>query len=103
MTDIQIIRNPQETELREKGVETWPIWEKSISTFPWTYADTETCYFLEGEVVIRPINADPVRVGKGDLVVFPAGLTCSWEILKPVRKHFSFEIDKSNSARTVMA
>ena len=93
MSEIEIIHNPEKTYLSDKGIDNWPIWEKPESSFPWTYEDTETCYFLEGEVIVRPINGEPVAVGKGDLVVFPAGLTCSWEIIKPVRKHFCFEIN----------
>ncbi|WP_457634434.1 cupin domain-containing protein, partial [Oceanithermus desulfurans] len=28
------------------GVFGWPVWTKEESTFPWTYEDAETCYFL---------------------------------------------------------
>lgn len=100
MSEIEIIHNPEKSYLSDKGIEDWPIWEKPESSFPWTYEDTETCYFLEGEVIVRPINGEPVAVGKGDLVVFPAGLTCSWEIIKPVRKHFSFEINNKKSKQS---
>jgi hypothetical protein len=31
-----------------------------------------------------------VTLRKGDLVVFPAGLRCTWEIRSPVRKHYEF-------------
>ncbi|HIP67024.1 MAG TPA: DUF861 domain-containing protein [Chromatiales bacterium] len=101
MTQIEIIHNPDQKLLDEKGVDTWSVWEKSESSFPWTYEDTETCYFLEGEVIVRPVNGEAVKIGKGDLVTFPAGLSCSWEIIKPVRKYFCFEINtkkKDNNA-----
>jgi len=91
MTEIDVIHNPDKQYLADKGVESWPLWEKSESSFPWTYEDTETCYFLAGEVVVKPVNGEAVTVGEGDLVVFPAGLSCTWEIIKPVRKHFCFE------------
>jgi hypothetical protein len=32
-----------------------------------------------------------VAVGAGDLVVFPAGMSCTWKVLVPVRKHYDFE------------
>ncbi len=93
MTRIEIIHQPDKKILDEKGVREWPVWEKAESTFPWTYEETEICYFVEGEVVVTPENGEPVTVGKGDLVVFPAGLSCTWEVVKPVRKHFTFEVD----------
>lgn len=75
-------------KLEIMGVEAWPVWEKEVSTFPWSYDRQETCYFLEGEVVVTPEGGEPVRLGRGDLAVFPAGTICIWEILKPVRKHY---------------
>ncbi len=90
MSEIQIIHNPDEKLLKEKGVFGWPVWEKEASEFPWYYDEQETCYFLEGEVVVTPENAAPVKMGKGDLVTFPKGMSCTWKILKDVRKHFSF-------------
>lgn len=88
---IQIIRNPDEDQLREMGVRDWPIWEKEASTFPWSYDATETCYLLEGEVVVTPDGGEPVHIQAGDLVTFPVGMDCTWEIRSPVRKHYNFE------------
>lgn len=79
-----------EERLAELGIREWPIWTKEISTFPWTYDETETCYFLEGDVVVTPDGGEPVAMGAGDLVTFPAGMSCSWEIRKAVRKHYKF-------------
>ncbi|HOK78766.1 MAG TPA: cupin domain-containing protein, partial [Verrucomicrobiota bacterium] len=31
-----------------------------------------------------------VSFGKGDLVVFPQGLSCVWKVAEPVRKHYRF-------------
>jgi len=31
-----------------------------------------------------------VRIGTGDLVTFPKGLSCQWEVRSPVRKHYRF-------------
>lgn len=87
---IQVIRNPDEATLDEMGVRDWPIWEKETSTFPWTYDATETCYLLEGEVLVTPEGGEPMLIQAGDLVTFPAGMDCTWEIRSPVRKHYSF-------------
>ncbi len=90
MSKIEIEKNPSEERLAALGARRWPIWTKEASTFPWTYDATETCYFLEGDVIVTPEGADAVRVGKGDLVTFPVGMSCTWEVRKPVRKHYSF-------------
>ncbi len=84
------IQKPSPEELDRLGVRDWPIWGKEVSRFPWTYDVQETCYFLEGEVVVTPEVGEPVSMGAGDLVTFPAGLTCTWDIRKPVRKHYRF-------------
>ncbi len=84
------IEKPSEEKLQTIKVKTWPIWEKGVSEFPWEYDEAETCYLLEGEVVVTPENGMPVSFGKGDLVVFPVGMKCVWKITKAVRKHYKF-------------
>ena len=91
MSDIKIERNPARDRLDALGVKSWPTWSKEESEFPWTYDDSETCYFLEGEVEVTPEGGAPVSMGKGDLVTFPRGMSCTWKITKPVRKHYTFE------------
>ncbi|RMG58440.1 MAG: DUF861 domain-containing protein [Gammaproteobacteria bacterium] len=88
---IEIVHDPDEALLAERGVRDWPIWEKEVSRFPWTYDSAEVCYLLEGEVVVTPEGGEPVHIRAGDLVRFPAGMSCQWEIRQPVRKHYSFE------------
>ncbi|MBN1913717.1 MAG: cupin domain-containing protein [Candidatus Omnitrophica bacterium] len=80
-----------EWQLREMGVFSWPIWEKEVSRFPWSYDSVEECYFLEGEVTVEIKDGKSVSFGKGDFVHFPKGLSCTWNIKKPVRKHFNFK------------
>jgi uncharacterized cupin superfamily protein len=90
MTAIQVEKNPAEQRLQELGVRSWAIWTKEVSSFPWHYDEQETCYFLEGSVVVTPENGEPVQIGKGDLVTFPEGMDCVWEIKEPVCKHYLF-------------
>ena len=90
MGNIKIERNPEDKRLNELGISDWSIWEKEVSEFPWTYTDSETCYFLEGDVVVTPEGEEPVEIGKGDLVTFPAGMSCTWQIRKDVRKYYKF-------------
>jgi hypothetical protein len=88
--NIQIERQPSAARLEELGVFNWSIWTKGVSEFPWTYDEQETCYFLEGDVIVTPDGGEPVQVSKGDLVTFPSGMSCTWNILKTVRKHYCF-------------
>lgn len=84
------VEKPSEEKLQQLNVRSWPVWEKEISEFPWNYDEKETCYILEGEVVVTPVNGNPVNFGKGDFVVFSKGLECTWKINKAVRKHYKF-------------
>jgi uncharacterized cupin superfamily protein len=45
---------------------------------------------LEGDVTVTPEGGEAVRFGAGDLVVFAAGLSCTWDVHAPVRKHYRF-------------
>lgn len=90
MSVIKIESKPTQARLEELGVTSWGIWEKEESTFPWTYDMNETCYFLEGDVTVTPDNGEAVTVGKGDLVTFPQGMSCTWEIRSAVKKHYNF-------------
>lgn len=87
---IAIDRQPTQERLNQLGVLSWPIWTKEVSEFPWTYDAEETCYFLAGEVMVTPEEGEPVVMGKGDLVTFPAGLSCIWKITSDVKKHYQF-------------
>ncbi|HEY9597048.1 MAG TPA: cupin domain-containing protein [Cyanophyceae cyanobacterium] len=87
---IQIEHQPSQERLNQLGVSQWSIWTKEASEFPWTYDEQETCYLLEGEVIVTPDGGEPVQFGKGDLVTFPAGMSCTWNILQDVRKHYHF-------------
>lgn len=80
-------------ELKKIGVSGWPIWEKEVSQFPWSYDSIEECYFLEGEVTVETEDGKAVSFGKGDFVTFPKGLSCTWNIKKPVKKHYNFRTE----------
>lgn len=90
MTKITIEHNPSAAKLEVMGVEEWPIWTKEVSEFPWTYDSTETCYILEGEVTVIPNEGEPVKIQPGDLVNFPAGISCTWQVHSPVKKYYKF-------------
>lgn len=90
MSKIIVEHNPSAERLAQLGVSSWPTWSKEVSKFPWTYGDQEVAYVLEGDIVVTPDGGEGVQFGKGDLVTFPAGMSCTWDIRKPIRKHYRF-------------
>ncbi len=90
MSTIEIEKGVDEGRLDALGVRAWPTWSAEESEFPWRYDDQETCYFLAGDVVVTPEDGDPVEMGKGDLVTFPQGMSCTWKIRSKVLKHYRF-------------
>jgi uncharacterized cupin superfamily protein len=88
MKQIQI-EKLTENQIEERGIRGWPIWEKEISRFDWTYEGDEECLVLEGEVDVETADGT-VTIRPGDFVTFKKGLTCIWDVRKPVRKHYNF-------------
>ena len=86
MAEIEVTQ-PTDEQLEEMGVKSWPIWSCGVSKFDWQYDQPETCYILEGQVTVTA-GDQQVSFGPGDLVVFPAGLKCVWDVTQPVRKHY---------------
>jgi hypothetical protein len=89
VSGIIVEKNPTAKRLEELQAKTWGIWEKEPSTFDWFYDEQEVCYFLAGDVTVKTPDGE-VRIEKGDLVTFPQGLRCTWEVKKAVRKHYKF-------------
>jgi uncharacterized cupin superfamily protein len=71
-----IIENLGPEEIEKRRIKSWPVWEKEISRFDWTYDGDEECYILEGEV---------------DVETPEDGLNCIWDIKKNIRKHYRFK------------
>ena len=85
--EIKVEKNVSKEKLEEMGVFSWPIWEKEVSEFDWHYDSEETCYLLKGKVVVKT-DKEEVEFGEGDLVTFPAGMDCVWNIKSDVKKHY---------------
>jgi hypothetical protein len=81
------VRKPTKNE--QNNAKLWPIWEKEESEFPWEYSDQETCLILEGKAIVKTPE-DTIEFGKGDYVVFPEGLKCTWQIKEKIKKHYKF-------------
>ena len=83
------VRKPDETEIEKMNILSWPIWTCEPSEFDWCYDERETCFLLEGNVTVT-MDSGSVSFGIGDLVIFPAGLSCRWKVNQTVRKHYKF-------------
>ena len=80
---------PTEDELLQMGVKNWGIWTKEVSTFDWEYDTQEIFYVLEGEADI--VSGDEkISFEPGDLVTCHSGVQCTWQVKKPVKKHYNF-------------
>jgi len=88
MSEVKI-EKPTPEKLRALGVEKWGTWECEPSTFDWSYDSPETCYILEGKVKVKTPSG-VAEFGKGDLVRFPEGLSCTWTVIEKVRKKYLF-------------
>jgi uncharacterized protein len=93
MTDLEIRceHKPSPAKLDVMHVDHWPLWKKEVSNFPWRYDKTETCYVLRGRFRVIPEGGETHEFSRGDLVTFPAGLVCKWEVLEPVEKHYRLD------------
>ncbi|HHN48566.1 MAG TPA: DUF861 domain-containing protein [Bacteroidales bacterium] len=87
--DELIVKKLSQDEIRQRGIESWPIWEKEVSRFPWQYDGDEECLILEGEVIVETGQGN-FTIKAGDFVIFKKGLKCVWDIKVPIRKHYNF-------------
>ena len=58
------------------------------SKFKWSYDEKEICLIIEGEANIKTEAGESYFIKSGDLVEFPEGLSCEWQIIKSIKKHF---------------
>lgn len=84
-----IIQTLKLKELKDKGVNNWPIWEKEVSSFDWSYDSDEECFILEGEANIETPE-ETYTIEEGNFVTFKKRLKCKWTVVRPIRKHYKF-------------
>ena len=90
MDDLAILveHQPSPAKLEVLGVDDWPVWRKEPGAFPWRYDEPETCYVLRGRFSVTPEGGAVQTFVRGDLIRFPAGLACTWDIHEAVEKHY---------------
>ncbi len=86
-----MVTQPTHKELDNLGIGSWSPWECEKSTFHWQYDQEEWCYLFEGRVKVKTEAGDEVEVKRGDLVKFPKGLKCTWNVCDKVRKVYIFK------------
>ena len=77
--------------LKELKVENWSPWECGPETFDWEYDTAETAYIKEGRVKVSTEEGQEVELSKGDIAFFPKGLKCTWTVIEPIRKVYTFK------------
>ena len=83
-----IVKKPTEAEKAE--LLKHPTWGCGVSKFDWFYDSEETCLIIEGEVTVTH-SGGSVFIKAGDYATFPEGLSCVWDVTKPIRKHYVFQ------------
>lgn len=84
------IEKPDDIQVNDRGIKSWPIWTKEVSRFDWFYDSTEECLILEGEVTVETDEGN-FTIKEGDFVTFEKGLRCVWDIKRDIRKHYNFK------------
>jgi len=82
-----LVRKPTQNEI--ELMSTKPVWSCEASEFDWYYESEEICLIIEGEVTVN-YGSKSVSFSAGDYVIFPKGLSCFWQVKKPVKKHYEF-------------
>lgn len=65
------------------------VWDCTQGEFTIDFTWEESAFILEGEVMVSFASGDRVFLKKGDLVHFPKGTVCRWEIPAYIKKVFT--------------
>ncbi len=84
------VEKPTKEQLGKLGVDKWSTWECDVKKFDWQYDESEVFYVLEGKVKVTTTEGEEVEFGKGDLVSFPKGVKCTWDVKERIRKVYNF-------------
>lgn len=91
MTQMTHMPRATEAQIESLACRSWPIWTHPEAVFDYTYDENEHCLFLEGDVIVTSKDGlQSVHIVAGDLITFPKGLSCTWDIKKAVKKHYLF-------------
>ncbi|KAG2242348.1 hypothetical protein Bca52824_095806 [Brassica carinata] len=101
---IIVEKKPSQDRLDELKIKSWP------KKYHLKYEAEEICYIVKGKVKVYPKSSSStasssssssldaqvewcVEFGAGDIVTFPKGLSCTWDVSLSVDKHYIFRHD----------
>lgn len=84
------IEKPTKEKLGELSVDKWGKWECDVKKFDWVYDEKEMFYVLEGKARVKTEDGEELEFGKGDLVTFPQGVKCTWDVKERIKKVYKF-------------
>ena len=84
-----LVKRPNKEEVDKLGLDSWGAWECEPSSFDWEYDSEEVAYVFEGKVKVKT-EEEEVEINAGDLVTFPKGLKCTWNVIETIRKKYTF-------------
>ncbi|KAG2243721.1 hypothetical protein Bca4012_022869 [Brassica carinata] len=107
---IIVEKKPSQDRLDELKIKSWPKWGCSPGKYHLKYEAEEICYIVKGKVKVYPKSSSStasssssssldaqvewcVEFGAGDIVTFPKGLSCTWDVSLSVDKHYIFRHD----------
>ena len=76
-------------KLAALGTDSWSPWECEPTEFDWKYDEEEVAYVKAGRVEVCT-GEGTVEIKAGDIVTFPAGLSCRWKVIETIRKVYAF-------------
>jgi uncharacterized cupin superfamily protein len=85
------ITTPSKEQITSLDIDKWEPWECEPTTFDWQYDEEEWAYVFEGKVKVKPEQGSEVEIKKGDLVIFPKGLKCTWTVIETIKKVYTFK------------
>ena len=87
------VSQPTLSEVEAMQIKSWSTWGCGASKFPWSYSEAETAYLLKGIVTVIPDDTTlpSVTLRRGDLAVFPAGMSCTWDVKEAISKNYKFD------------
>ncbi len=84
-------------EMQTAGLTLWKggageetgIWQCTPGPSRWKLETNELVHVLAGAMTVRADGMDPVRVGPGDVLMFPKGWEGTWDIHETLRKVYA--------------
>lgn len=90
--DLVWIRKP--TKKQKELLESQPTWEHDVDKWNAHYDNrVETCLVIEGSASVTTDDGKVYSFNVGDLVTFAPNMDCIWEVTKPIKKYYIFDMD----------